>query len=89
MDNSNSKITLLFHLGITPRVQRCLFQNGITSVEKLLALSAEELVRIPGVGKKTYWSILDGLEANGYDTAKFPREAILMSYPWPRDGTRS
>ena len=88
MDYSTSKFTPLFRLGISPRAQGCLFRKGITTVEELLALTAEELVRIPGIGKKSYWSILDGLEAKGCDTSKFSREAILMSYPWPTDQIR-
>lgn len=67
-------------MGLSARAYHCLFYRGITTAGELLALSPMELMRLPGMGIKTYNHILERLSALGYDTGKYPYRTTQMSY---------
>jgi DNA-directed RNA polymerase subunit alpha len=52
-------------LGLTTRVLHNLKEEGIESVESLLALSEKELKRVPGIGERSLQEIKDCLAQHG------------------------
>ncbi|RIH81492.1 DNA-directed RNA polymerase subunit alpha [Meiothermus luteus] len=52
-------------LGLSTRVLHNLKEEGIESVESLLALSERELKRVPGIGERSLQEIKDCLAQHG------------------------
>lgn len=46
------------HLPLSVRARNCLMRSGVTSIEELLSLSEEDLMRIRNMGAKTFHEIL-------------------------------
>lgn len=57
--------TPLETLGLTVRTFNCLCRAGVKSVEELLNMSRNELIRIRGMGSRSYNEIIDALEERG------------------------
>jgi len=54
-------------LGLTTRVLHNLKEEGIESVESLLALSERELKKVPGIGERSLQEIKDILAQHGLE----------------------
>lgn len=72
MDDKKGK-TALWELGLKSRPYNCLLRAGIMTVSELLALSPIKLIQLRGMGFDSYNNIISQLEAQGYDTSKYPR----------------
>lgn len=59
--------TSLGTLGFSPRVLHNLQEEGIDSVESLLALTERDLKKIPGIGEQSLKEIKDHLQEQGYE----------------------
>lgn len=61
MTNKDSE-PLSFMQGITPKIKNTLVQAGLTDIERLKALSIDDLVILPGIGIKTAEKILESIK---------------------------
>ncbi len=68
----------IFQAEFSVRTERVLLESGITTLEELLKLSALDLCKIPGIGKRTIQEIIGqlkdkGLYLHGDATAPIPQ----------------
>ena len=63
--------TPLETLGLTVRTFNCLGRAGVKSVEELLNMTQKELIRIRGMGSRSYNEIVSTLEEKGMSLKRY------------------
>lgn len=72
--------TPLYHLPLESRVRTFLEEQGIESLEDLLATPRSDLLCLRGCGKKSYRHILAVLELSGYELSDDPPSSLIIRH---------
>ena len=74
MEEIRGANTLIKDLNVSVRAYNCLYRRGLRTTDDIFDLSAEELKKIRGAGRRTYCEIIDILDELGYDVSKYRTE---------------